>query len=463
MKRRFQNDQELFEKYKTSIHEYIEKGYAARFPQDEVNAGHDIIFYLPHYAVFHPYKPAKVRVVFDCAAKFQGTSLNDQLLSGPDLTNSLVGVLTRFCEEPVALVSHVEGMFNQVSAKPEDYDTLRFLWWPDDDLSKKPIDYRMQAHLFGSTSSPSYANLCLRKTADDHKDSFDEEVVKTVKCNFYVDECLKSTTTVDEVVKLAGDLSKLLAKGGFHLTKWISNKREVIESVPESERAASGVDLDLDRDELPAERALGVEWCVKTDTFKIKIVSKDKPLTRRGILSMTSSVYDRLEWLRLQYVDKVLVGMIKSVKMSERGEKLADLPELSEITLERCIKPRDFGRVKSAHLHHFADASRIAFGTVSYIRLTNYEGKVHCAFLFGKSRLAYVKPMTIPRLELCAVVVAVQIDQMLRKELELSLKESVFWTDSMSIPQYIRNESSRFHTFVANRLVIIHDGSVPSQ
>ena len=284
MKRRFQNDQELFEKYKTSIYEYIEKGYAARFPQDEVNAGHDIIFYLPYYAVFHPYKPAKVRVVFDCAAKFQGTSLNDQLLSGPDLTNSLVGVLTRFCEEPVALVSHVEGMFNQVSAKPEDYDTLRFLWWPDDDLSKKPIDYRMQAHLFGSTSSPSCANFCLRKTADDHKDSFDEEVVKTVKCNFYVDECLKS--------------------------------------------------------------------------------------------------------------------------------------ELSEITLERCIKPRDFGRVKSAHLHHFADASRIAFGTVSYIRLTNYEGKVHCAFLFGKSRLAYVKPMTIPRLELCAVVVAVQIDQMLRKELE---------------------------------------------
>ena len=112
-------------------------------------------------------------------------------------------------------------------------------------------------------------------------------------------------------------------------------------------------------------------------------------------------------------------------------------------------------------VHHFADASRIAYGTVSYIRLTNYEGKLHCAFLFGKSRLADVKPMTIPRLELCAAVVAVQVDQMLRKELELNLEESVFWTDSMSVLQYIRNESTRFHTFVASRLAIIHNGLVP--
>lgn len=102
------------------------------------------------HPVFHPHKPDKVRVVFDCAAKYKGTSLNEQLLSGPDLTNSLVGVLSRFREELVALVADIEGMFHQVRVKPEDHDALRFMWWPDDDLSKETIEYTMQVHLFGS-------------------------------------------------------------------------------------------------------------------------------------------------------------------------------------------------------------------------------------------------------------------------------------------------------------------------
>ena len=137
-------------------------------------------------------------------------------------------------------------------------------------MSKEPIEYRMQVHLFGSTSSLSCVNFCLRKTADDHKEDFDEQVINTAKRNVYVDDCLKSTSTVDNAIKLAGDCSKLLAEGGFRLTKWVSNRKVVIESIPESERAASVIDLNLDKDELPTERTLGMEWCVETDTFKVK-------------------------------------------------------------------------------------------------------------------------------------------------------------------------------------------------
>ena len=104
-----------------------------------------------------------MRVVFDCAAKFKGTSLNDQLLQGPDLTNGLVGVLIRFRQEPVAMVADVEGMFHQVRVAPEDCQALRFLWWPDDDLSKEPTDFQMLVHLFGATSSPSCASFSLKK------------------------------------------------------------------------------------------------------------------------------------------------------------------------------------------------------------------------------------------------------------------------------------------------------------
>lgn len=100
-----------------------------------------------------------MRVVFDCGASFRGTSLNSQLVQGPDLTSSLVGVITRFRKEPVVLMADIEAMFHQVRVPSVDADLLRFLWWPDGDHGQDLVEYRMVAHLFGATSSPSCANL----------------------------------------------------------------------------------------------------------------------------------------------------------------------------------------------------------------------------------------------------------------------------------------------------------------
>ena len=178
------------------------------------------MWYLPHHPVLHPLKPDKTRVVFDCSAKYRGISLNDKLLQGPDLTNSLVGVLTRFRQEHVAMMADIESMFHQVRVTPEHCDALRFLWWPEGDLNQQPKDYRMQVHLFGATSSPSCANFRLRRTAEDNEEKFSRDVIETVKQNFYVDDCLKSVKTEDTAIILADQLSKLLQKGGFRLTKW---------------------------------------------------------------------------------------------------------------------------------------------------------------------------------------------------------------------------------------------------
>ena len=100
-------------------------------------------------------------VVFDCSARFKGTSLNDHLLSGPDLKNTLVGVLLRFCQEQIAVMADVEQMFHKVMVAPKDSDAFRFLWWPNGDLSKEAEDYRMQVYVFGATSSPCCANFAL--------------------------------------------------------------------------------------------------------------------------------------------------------------------------------------------------------------------------------------------------------------------------------------------------------------
>lgn len=109
------------------------------------------------------------------------------------------------------------------------------------------------------------------------------------------------------------------------------------------------------------------------------------------------------------------------------------------------------------------DMEERGYGTVSYLRQENFDGAVHCSFVIGKSRVAPLKQTTIPRLELTAATVAVRTDKMLKSELDVPIDETVFWTDSMAVIRYIRNTSSRFHTFVANRLAVIHEGSLPDE
>jgi len=126
LKKRLQRDAILKEKYRDFMDDLLRKNYARKMSNEELRQTDT--WYLPHHPVFHPQKPDKVRIVFDCSAKFRGSSLNDQLLQGPDLTNTLVGVLTRFRQEQVAFMSDIESMFYQVRVRPSDCNYLRFLW-----------------------------------------------------------------------------------------------------------------------------------------------------------------------------------------------------------------------------------------------------------------------------------------------------------------------------------------------
>ena len=166
---RLARDPAAFHRYCNAINEYIDKGFASEITMDENKDSKDSIWYVPHHAVCHPQKPDKVRVVFDCAAECDGVSLNSKLLSGPDLTNSLVSVLLRFRKEQVAVVGDIEAMFHQVKVSPVDRDAFRFVWLANDDINSQPKDYRMNVHLFGATSSPSCANFALSQTAFDNQ------------------------------------------------------------------------------------------------------------------------------------------------------------------------------------------------------------------------------------------------------------------------------------------------------
>jgi len=135
LKRHLEKDVDLKRKYKETVEECISLGHAQKIPDGRVGSP---VWYLLHHPVVHPQKPDKVRVVFDCAARFQNTSLSDQLLQLPELTNSLVGVLLRLRQERIGISADIEKMFHQVRVSPGDTHALSFLWWPGGDFSKKP-------------------------------------------------------------------------------------------------------------------------------------------------------------------------------------------------------------------------------------------------------------------------------------------------------------------------------------
>ena len=142
---------------------------------------------------------------------------------------------------------------------------------------------------------------------------------------------------------------------------------------------------------------------------------------------------------------------------------MASLDTLERFTVERCVKSDGIGASIQAELHHFSDASEQAYGTVSYLRLTAGKHTVPVAFMLGKARVAPLKQTTIPRLELAAAVLAVRVDKMLRKELDIKLNSSTFWTDSQSVLKYIAIEHTRFCTFVANRISVIRENTIVTQ
>ncbi|XP_064645133.1 uncharacterized protein LOC135498680 [Lineus longissimus] len=214
LKKRFQRDETYHEEYSLFMGNVLEKGYARAVPENELGR-----------------KDGKERV---------------------------------------AVMADIESMFMRVNFPDNDASLLRFLWWKDGDVNNDVLEYQMKVHLFGATSSPSCANFALHQTAKDNAHSYDAVVTQALMRSFYVDDYLDSRGSADIAIPMVADVRELCAKGGFRLTKWISNDREVLKSIPEEELAKGVKDLDFDQDVHPSERALGVKWCPDSDTFGFK-------------------------------------------------------------------------------------------------------------------------------------------------------------------------------------------------
>ena len=326
----------------------------------------------------------------------------------------------------------------------------------------------MCVHRFGAVSSPSSSNYALKRTAVDNSSSFDVNASETVMKNFYVDDLLKSVKSEEYAVDLIKRVKEMCAAGGFNLTKFICNRKNVLMSI---DKRKDVKDTDLAKEELPTERALGVYWNVQEDALCFKVNLKEKPRNQRDMLSMLSSFYDPLGLVspsilrgRLILQELCQEGLHWDKQVSEEYVKKweawkRELYDLEKLSLRRCIKPSNFRKIVKISLHNFSDASEIDYGQCSYLRVVDENENIHCSLIMGKARVAPKMFVSILGLELAAAVLSVKILNMIKKELQLQELDEYFWTDSRVVLGYIANDSRTFKTFFVNRVHMIQENS----
>lgn len=404
-------------------------------------------------------------MVFDSSAKYQGVSLNDVLLTGPNLNNGLVGVLIRFREELVAVTADIQQMFHSFLVREDHSNFLRFLWFRDDS-EKDIIEYRMTVHVFGNSPSPAVAIIGLRKAA---------QVKHFIETHFYVDDGLRSVPTEMEAISLLKDAQELLAASNLWLHKIASNSSAVMTAFPREDLVSGLKDLDLSTEFPPMQRSLGISWDIPQDTFTFHVPAAEKPFTRRGVLSTINTLFDPLGFaIPVSIKGRALLRKLTG----EIGEWDEPLPEihlkgwqewrdslklLKQIQIPRPYTSFSPADAKQNEICIFCDASTQAIAAVAYLKATSLDGKVEVAFVFGRAKLAPRPELTIPRLELCAAVLAVEIADMIKEELDIQYKTVRFFSDSRVVLGYIYNKSRGFHVYVSNRVQRIRQASQPEQ
>ncbi|XP_068684166.1 uncharacterized protein [Montipora capricornis] len=417
VERKLRQDPVKAKGYKTAINEYVEKGFAEEVPDQRDDNG--TVRYLPHHVVIRDDKrTTKCRIVFDTSAREEP---------------NLASVLIRFRTHKIGLIADIEKiMFLQVKLAPEDRDVHRYLW-RDLQPNEAPKVYRMQRLTFGVNASPFLAMA----TVHDHVNKYKEMspyAVEEILQNMYVDDCLTGADTVDSTLKLQQEMSEIMMTAAFNLTKWASNSELVMDAIDPAKRASSPFVEFNSSDPL---KALGVSWDLNSDHFRFLapsgIISFHDPMSKRSLLG--------LQW------DDPLDSDTKAKWLSWKSESL----QLKDVTIPQCFGNR-ITQDSVVEVHGFGDASPKAYGAAVYIRIRDKQDNVSSQLVISKSRVAPIKKVSLPRLELLAAVVNARLLKFVVGALPMKVARVVCWSDSMVALHWIKGQSSSWKPFVANRV-----------
>ncbi|KAI5739399.1 hypothetical protein M8J77_018863 [Diaphorina citri] len=460
LERKLSANSEAKASYSKAITEYISEGYATRI---ELKDKQELAYYMPHHAVVRPDRATtKVRIVFDLSCKTQsGLSLNEMLYAGPTLYKNLFQLLISFCMFPITCTADIRKMFLQVYVDKEDQKFQRFLWR---ESPQEPLQcYQMERVVFGMRPSPFLAQRVLRQLAKDYEDEFPSGSHE-VSQSFYMDDFLSSFMSKTEAVSTITELVSICDKGGFHLTKFASNNLDILKSIPEEQRMLSEVEWGSNS----YLKVLGIQWNPKEDTFSFCVNLSDTKCSKRSILSTVARIFDILGFISPVTLSlKLLIKDLWNLKIDWDEDPPIDIQErwsliMSEFPALNNLKiPRHLGICKNAKvkLIGFCDASLKALGVCVYVHVTQPDESIHVHLVCAKSKVAPMKFVTIPRLELCSALLLSKLLLVVMDtfKLKYDVEQVYCFTDSTISLCWILSEPYKWNTFVANRVSKIQE------
>lgn len=446
LENRFNKDPMLKNTYKEFIDEYITLKHMTQIEPDDKPS-----FFLPHHAVIKDSsETTKLRVVFDGSCKLDlGLSINETQCTGPTIQDDLFSIIARFRTYDFVLTGDIAKMYRQVWIHPDDRQYQRIIWR---DLPDHPLQfYELNTITYGMTAAPFLAIRCLYQLALENKKKFPIES-QIIKRDFYVDDLLTGSNSIVNLRSIKTKVDQILKTAGFFLRKWNSNVEEF--------RDSKSLEIPITG---KVQKILGINWNPTMDqiTYSTTLLKLHHQTTKRTILATTAQLFDPLGLLApiiivakliIQELWQLKIEWDEAVPLSIQTKWLKFKDELKFINRIQIPRHVLISQSISIELHAFSDASEKGYGACIYLRSTNRYNQVAVKLLAAKSRVAPLKNVSLPRLELCAAVLSAQLSNKFKQILNVKIKKEYYWSDSQIVLCWLNSPSNKWKTYVANRV-----------
>ncbi|GFX76405.1 integrase catalytic domain-containing protein [Trichonephila clavipes] len=441
--RRFIRDPTLYIQYSEILKEYESQGIIERVLETEKPTDR-AVFYLPHQAVFRQESlTTKMRIVFDASSHEDGQpSLNDCIWSGENLNPNIFHLIISFRLNTIAITADIERAFLQISLRDEDRDAVRFLF---PDIRSNQTDpykfqvYRFKRVMFGVNVSPFLLSATIKHHIENYREQYPAATEMLDTC-LYVDDVISGADDISQALKVSKDAETIMKNASMKLRKWNSNDQTLMRTW-EREGLETHPSHPDDSSKIPSSKVLGIPWDVVHDYFTIDV---------KGLLQLDTSKPITKE-LCFNHLGKYTIQL-----GSCHPTRLGSNAYYKNFGYGKLKIPRKIldssGDSSEVQIHTFSDASQKAYGAAAFLRV-KHKDRVSVDLVTSKSRVAPLKRLSLPRLELMGALLAARLAKEVKKILDQKCStRAFFWTDSQVTLHWIKGPSHRWKPFVANRV-----------